>query len=78
MLQVCVLLIHVRNFQVDKRHSLLITDALLQVELHQGQHLCAQQHQKKTLEKKIPHCLLCRKYYRESLHVTDHMMKLSR
>lgn len=33
-------LLRLRDLQVDQRHGLLVTDALLQVELHQGQHLC--------------------------------------
>lgn len=41
-------LIHVRNFQVNKRHSLFISDTLLQVELHQGQHLCEQRNTSET------------------------------
>lgn len=32
--------IHFWNFQVNQWHGLLVTDAVLQVELHQRQHLC--------------------------------------
>ena len=36
----CVLLICARHFQVDERDGLLVTNALLQVKLHQRQHFC--------------------------------------
>lgn len=35
-----LLLLRLRDLQVDEGHGLLVADALLKVELHQRQHLC--------------------------------------
>lgn len=73
----CVTLIRVRDLQVDQRNCLFITDAPLQVELHERQHLCTQgdtlhYHYKHKGGRvwQIPHAMCwC---------VTDHMTRLSR